>query len=221
MSVSRDIRKASQFRNKPLTVAEADRRYGGAGAADWSAITGKPSLFPPSAHVHDQSEVTGLSAALAVKAPLSSPGLSGVPTAPTAAGGTNTTQIATTAFVQAAVIALINAAPGALDTLDELAAALGDDANFAATITAALAGKAATSHTHTALGISDSTAAGRGMLMAADAAAQTALLNVFTSALKGLVPASGGGTTNFLRADGAWVAPGGGGGASPLLGWFI
>lgn len=73
-----------------------------------------------------------------------------------------------------------------------------------------LAGKAASSHTHTASNISDSTAAGRSMLTAADAAAQTALLNAFTSALKGLVPASGGGTTNFLRADGTWAAPGGG-----------
>jgi hypothetical protein len=39
----------------------------------------------------------------------------------------------------------------------------------------------------------------------------TTLLDVFTTSLKGLVPASGGGTTNFLRADGQWVAPGGGG----------
>ncbi len=40
----------------------------------------------------------------------------------------------------------------------------------------------------------------------------TALLDTFTSGAKGLVPASGGGTTNFLRADGSWAAPGGGGG---------
>lgn len=39
----------------------------------------------------------------------------------------------------------------------------------------------------------------------------TTLLDTFTSALKGLAPASGGGTTNFLRADGTWAAPGGGG----------
>lgn len=43
----------------------------------------------------------------------------------------------------------------------------------------------------------------------------TTLLDVFTSGLKGLAPASGGGTTNFLRADGTWAAPGGGGGGSP------
>lgn len=39
----------------------------------------------------------------------------------------------------------------------------------------------------------------------------TALLDTFTSAAKGLVPASGGGTTNFLRADGTFAAPAGGG----------
>lgn len=78
---------------------------------------------------------------------------------------------------------------------------------------------AAASHTHTASQISDSTTAGRAMLTAATVAAQTALLDVFTTALKGLVPASGGGTTNFLRADGTWAAPaGGGGGSGPSLG---
>jgi hypothetical protein len=42
----------------------------------------------------------------------------------------------------------------------------------------------------------------------------TTLLDTFTSALKGLAPASGGGTTNFLRADGTWAAPAGGGGGA-------
>lgn len=74
-------------------------------------------------------------------APLASPALTGTPTAPTAATATNSTQIATTAFVQAAVSALIDAAPGTLDTLNEIAAALGDDPNFAATITTELATK--------------------------------------------------------------------------------
>jgi len=45
----------------------------------------------------------------------------------------------------------------------------------------------------------------------------TTLINVFTSALKGSAPASGGGTTNFLRADGTWAAPAGGGGGDPVL----
>ena len=46
--------------------------------------------------------------ALGLKAPLASPGLTGIPTAPTATAGTNTTQIATTAFVQAAISAAIS-----------------------------------------------------------------------------------------------------------------
>ena len=70
-----------------------------------------------------------------------SPALTGTPIAPTAGRGTNNDQIATTAFVAQAIVALVNSAPGALDTLQELAAALGNDANFAATVTNALAGK--------------------------------------------------------------------------------
>jgi hypothetical protein len=68
--------------------------------------------------------------------------LTGTPTAPTADPGTNTTQIATTEFVLAAVAALVDSSPTALNTLNELAAALGDDANFATTVTNALAAKA-------------------------------------------------------------------------------
>ena len=70
-----------------------------------------------------------------------SPALTGTPTAPTAGRGTNDGQIASTAFVAQAIAALVNSAPGALDTLQELAAALGNDANFATTVTNALAGK--------------------------------------------------------------------------------
>lgn len=83
-----------------------------------------------------------IATALALKAPLASPALSGTPTAPTAAPGTNTTQLANTAFVQAAVAALVASSPAALDTLNELAAALGNDPDFATTITNALAIKA-------------------------------------------------------------------------------
>lgn len=75
-------------------------------------------------------------------APIASPTFTGTPAVPTASGGTNTTQIASTAFVQAAITALINSSPGALDTLNELAAALGNDPNFATTVTNALALKA-------------------------------------------------------------------------------
>lgn len=112
-------------------------------AVPWAGIIGKPTSFAPAAHAHAISEVTGLQTALDAKAPLASPALSGTPTAPTAAVGTNTTQLATTGFVAAAIGALIDAAPGAMDTLHELAAALGDDPNFATTVTNALAGKLA------------------------------------------------------------------------------
>jgi hypothetical protein len=61
-----------------------------------------------------------------------------------------------------------------------------------------------------ATAISDSTAAGRAMLTAATAAAQTALLNTFTTTLKGLVPPPGSATGLFLRDDGTWAAAGGG-----------
>lgn len=72
---------------------------------------------------------------------LESPALIGKPTAPTAVQASNDTQIATTAFVKAAISALINGSPGALDTLQELAQALGNDPNFSTTILNALAGK--------------------------------------------------------------------------------
>lgn len=90
---------------------------------------------------HPMSGVSGLPAALALLAPLLSPALTGTPTVPTAAPGTNTTQAASTAFVAAAIAAIINSSPAALDTLFELAAALGNDANFATTVTNALAAK--------------------------------------------------------------------------------
>ena len=81
---------------------------------------------------------TATSTALGLKANSASPALTGTPTTPTAAAGTNTTQIASTAFVAAAVAALVDAAPGTLDTLNELASAIGDDPNFAATLTASV-----------------------------------------------------------------------------------
>jgi predicted nucleic acid-binding Zn-ribbon protein len=80
--------------------------------------------------------------AIALKADIDSPALTGTPTAPTATAGTDTTQIATTAFVQDAIESVIGAAPAALDTLNELAAAINDDASYAATITSELALKA-------------------------------------------------------------------------------
>ena len=78
-------------------------------AINWSTLSGKPATFPPTLPIA-QSGVTGLVAdqaaqdsAIALKAPLASPGLTGAPTAPTASPGTNSTQLATTAFVAAAL----------------------------------------------------------------------------------------------------------------------
>ena len=85
------------------------------------------------------------------KAPLNSPALTGTPTTPTARQGTNNTQIASTAFVMAAIAALVDSSPDALNTLNKLAAALGNDPNFATTMTNALAGKQPKDATLTAL----------------------------------------------------------------------
>ncbi|HFQ9536080.1 TPA: tail fiber protein [Escherichia coli] len=100
---------------------------------------------------NDPNYSTTINNALALKAPLASPALTGIPTAPTAAQGTNNTQIATTAYVRAAISALVGSSPEALDTLNELAAALGNNPNFATTMTNALAGKQPLDATLTAL----------------------------------------------------------------------
>lgn len=71
---------------------------------------------------------------------------------------------ATLTYVDNAVANLVDAAPGALDTLNELAAAIGDDANFSATITTSLASKAAANHTHTFQEITNGTATVTGNL---------------------------------------------------------
>jgi len=70
--------------------------------------------------------------------------LGGSPTTTTQSASDNSTKIATTAYADTAVANAIDAAPAALDTLNELAASLGDDANFAGTMTTSLAGKLST-----------------------------------------------------------------------------
>jgi hypothetical protein len=79
---------------------------------------------------------------VALKAPLASPALTGTPTAPTATAGTNTTQVATTAYVRGEVTALVASAPAALDTLNELATALNNDASFSTTVSTSIGLKA-------------------------------------------------------------------------------
>lgn len=108
-----------------------------------SFVVDETVVYGTQAWVQDQIAVEAAARVAAdnAKAPLDSPALTGEPTAPTPDPGSNNTRIANTAFVTAAINALINAAPGALDTLAELSAALGDDPDFAATVAAAIAGK--------------------------------------------------------------------------------
>jgi len=111
-------------------------------------LPGRTGIYVQAVLAEMNTDVLDNIAQIAAKATLTSPAFLGAPTAPTAAALTNTTQIATTAFVRAAVAALVASSPGALDTLDELAAALGDDPDFAANMVTALAGKASVSHNH-------------------------------------------------------------------------
>ncbi|ENP1664684.1 phage tail protein [Escherichia coli] len=115
-------------------------------AAITALINGAPATLDTLKEIaaainNDPKFSTTINNALALKAPLSSPALTGTPTAPTAAQSVNNTQIATTAFVKSAIAAMVGSAPAALDTLNELAVALGNDPNFATTMLNALAGK--------------------------------------------------------------------------------
>lgn len=108
-------------------------------------ISVTPSMrFTSDAEIASKASASALAdlvAAVALLAPRASPNFTGSPTAPTPASGDNSAKLATTAFVKTAIAALVASAPGVLDTLDELAAALGDDANFASTVTSALAAR--------------------------------------------------------------------------------
>lgn len=103
-----------------------------------------PALTPLTAFIRTLMAAADAAGALAVlgAAPLDSPALTGNPTAPTPLTADNDTSIATTEFVHAVVAALVNSSPATLDTLNELATALGDDPNFAATMATALGLKA-------------------------------------------------------------------------------
>ncbi|HEY0076830.1 MAG TPA: hypothetical protein VGB77_22290 [Abditibacteriaceae bacterium] len=105
------------------------------------------------------------------KAPLASPALTGTPTAPTAAPGNNTTQISNCQFVMAALAAMVDSSPATLDTLNELAAALGDDPDFATTISTALGNKQPLDADLTAIAALTTTVWGRALLELANAAA--------------------------------------------------
>ncbi|MEE6812534.1 prophage tail fiber N-terminal domain-containing protein [Escherichia coli O13:H15] len=85
------------------------------------------------------------------KAPLDSPAFTGTPTTPTPPDDAVGLEMANAAFVRKLLAALVDSSPEALDTLNELAAALGNDPEFATTIMNALAGKQPLSDVLTAI----------------------------------------------------------------------
>jgi hypothetical protein len=150
--VNGDINSSAQvaYSKLNLTNSIVNADINASAAIDWSKIA--PSSTVSTTELGYLDGVTSAiqtqldsklatSTAASTYAPLASPALTGTPTAPTAAANTNTTQIATTAYVQTEINDLIASAPGALDTLNELAAAMGNDANFSTTVTNNLAGK--------------------------------------------------------------------------------
>lgn len=82
-----------------------------------------------------------LRALIETRAPLKSPALTGTPSTPTPPDDAAGNEIANAEFVRKLLAALVDSSPETLDTLNELAAALGNDPNFATTVTKALAGK--------------------------------------------------------------------------------
>jgi len=119
----------------------ADAALPKAGGAMTGAITTNSTFDGVDIATRD-ALLTSTISDVALKATLASPSLTGVPVAPTAAGNTTTTQLATTAFVQQEITTLIGGAPSTLNDLNELANAINDDANYNSTLTTALALKA-------------------------------------------------------------------------------
>jgi hypothetical protein len=143
--VNADVNTSAQiaYGKLALTNGIVNADINASAAIDWSKIA--PSSTVSTTELGYLDGVTSAiqtqldsklatSTASSTYAPLASPALTGVPTAPTATAGTNTTQIATTAYVGTAINNLIDGAPSTLDTLNEIAAALADTANFSDTV---------------------------------------------------------------------------------------
>lgn len=109
-----------------------------AGAQSWA---GQAQTYAGQAltYRNQAQEIVGTD--LTQKANVNSPALTGTPTSTTPAQADNSTRIATTSYVVQKFAALVGAAPGTLDTLNELATALGNDPNFAATIASQIGAK--------------------------------------------------------------------------------
>lgn len=122
----------------------------GAEGAGVSTITSTDISHTPAGTISSTNVGAALNELGTEKAALAGATFTGAVFVPTPAAGANSTEAANASWVLARIAALVASAPGTLDTLNELAAALGNDPNFATTITNALAGKAATVHTHAA-----------------------------------------------------------------------
>ena len=143
---------------KPATAGTADT----AKAVAWSNVSGKPSTYTPSTHTHTISQITDFPELSTVATSGSYDDLTDKPTIPSYTNATTTTAglmsntdkknldnlvsntagYQTEAQVAAKIASLVNQAPETLDTLDELAAALGDDPNFATTVANQIGNKA-------------------------------------------------------------------------------
>ena len=134
ISINADFGKIKLFAESGISIVGSSLQFNG---TDISV----------SGHTHTSSNITNFNASVSglvsgIYAPLNSPSFTGTPLTPTASAGTNNTQIASTAFVRTEISNLVASAPSSLDTLNELATALGNDANFSTTVTNNLAGKA-------------------------------------------------------------------------------
>ncbi len=124
------------------TVGGITKSMVGLGNADDTSDANKPISTATQTALDLKASISAVDASLNLKADLASPTLTGTPSAPTAAASTNSTQIATTEFVKTAVANLVASAPATLDTLNELALALGSDASFSTTVSNAIGLKA-------------------------------------------------------------------------------
>lgn len=184
------------------------------GSLAYNSSTGVFTFTPPDLSSYITSAAAGVSQSslttqLASYAELASPTFTGTPSAPTPAASNNTTQVATTAFVQTELAALVASAPASLDTLNELATALGSDANFSTTITNSLAAKAPLADpTFTGTPIAPTAGSGTNTTQIATTAFVTAALSGYAQTLGGLTDVNTTGVSNgqILQYNGSsWV----------------
>ena len=156
---------------KVITRAHMIAQLNGLIDAKWGRITGKPSTFVPSAHTHAYSAITGTPP----NASTTARGLVELATPTEALDGTDSSRAMTAAGVRSVRDALLSSPPAALDTLNELAAALGDDANFSATIASQIAARGTNAN------------------------------DLSKGTVNPARMGSGTGDTKFLRRDGSWA----------------